>query len=170
MMKKILSIMLCALLLLGITGCAADSSDTNPTTEATPQLTGGLDDLITDLYETADLSESFREFMVDGTQTVTISPEQSEFYFGTEIEFAEAAASEPLMSTSAYLLALLRVKEGQDVEATMQSIKDNVDPMRWICVGVDPANVVIDQIGDVIILIMSDQEKEALQEAFHELG
>lgn len=169
-MKKTILIILCALLLSVTAGCTVDSRKTSQSSESQAQLTGSLEDLIAELYETAVLSPSFREFVSEGMQTVAISPEQSEFYFGTEIEFAEAAASEPLISRSAYLLALLRVKDDQDIDATVQAMKEHADPMRWICVGVDPANVVVDHVGDVIILIMSDQEKEPLHDAFLALG
>ncbi|MDI9463419.1 MAG: hypothetical protein QM368_07430 [Bacillota bacterium] len=85
---------------------------------------------------------------------------------GTEIDFQEAVASEPLIMPSAYELCLVRVKEGADIENIKKQIKDNVDPMKWVCVGVDPENIIVDNIGNVIILIMSDDQGEALHKAF----
>jgi hypothetical protein len=38
--------------------------------------------------------------------------------------------------------------------------------MKWVCVGVDPDNVIVDSIGDVVILIMSDDNAQALHQAF----
>ena len=44
--------------------------------------------------------------------------------------------------------------------------KENVDPMKWVCVGVDTKNILVDNIGDVLILVMSDEAGKALHEAF----
>jgi hypothetical protein len=42
--------------------------------------------------------------------------------------------------------------------------------MRWVCVGVDPANIYVDSVGDVVMLVMSDDAGKALHEAFLALG
>ena len=38
--------------------------------------------------------------------------------------------------------------------------------MKWICVGVDPKNVFVENIDDVIMLVMSDDQGQALRDAF----
>jgi hypothetical protein len=73
------------------------------------------------------------------------------------------------MMPSAYSLCLVRVKEGADVEKIKAEIKENVDPMKWVCVGVDPANIIVDNIGDIIVLIMSDSHAQELHLAFRAL-
>lgn len=73
------------------------------------------------------------------------------------------------MTSSAYSLCLLRVKEGADIKAIKKDIKENVDPRKWICVGVDPDNIIVDNIGDVVVLIMSDDAGSALHDAFLQL-
>jgi hypothetical protein len=70
------------------------------------------------------------------------------------------------MSTSAYSLCLLRAKDGADIEQIKKDIKENADPMKWICVGVDPKNVFVENIDDVIMLVMSDDQGQALRDAF----
>jgi hypothetical protein len=47
-----------------------------------------------------------------------------------------------------------------------KTIRNNVNPQKWICVGVDRENVIVDSIGDLVILIMSDNGPQALHEAF----
>ena len=116
------------------------------------------------------MSENFKEFINSGLQTTVITQEGSGYFLGKDdIEFEEAIASEPIMSPGAYSLCLVRVKRGADIEKAKIDIKENVDPRKWICVGVDPSNVYVDNIGDVIILIMSDNEGEALHNAFLDL-
>ena len=58
------------------------------------------------------------------------------------------------------------VKEGADIEKIKEDIKANVNPQKWVCVGVDPDKVIVDSIGDVIIIIMSNDEGKALHDAF----
>ena len=60
----------------------------------------------------------------------------------------------------------MRVGEGTDIEQLKQDIKDNVNPQKWVCVGVDPDNIIVDSIGDIVILIMSDTDAQDLHQAF----
>lgn len=55
--------------------------------------------------------------------------------------------------------------EGTDVAGVKTAIRENVDPNKWICVGVSENDVVVDNIGNLVILIMSD-ESEALHDSF----
>ena len=108
---------------------------------------------------------------MDGLYEQEITEENIEYHLGSKaITYKEAIASEPVMSTSAYSLCLVRVEEGADIESIMSEIKDNVDPMKWVCVGVDPANIFVDHVGDVIILIMSDEQGDKLMDSFLALG
>ncbi|MDI9488487.1 MAG: hypothetical protein QM222_04050, partial [Bacillota bacterium] len=61
---------------------------------------------------------------------------------------------------------LVRAKEGADIEKIKTDIKDNVNPMKWVCVGVSEENVIVDSIGDIIFLVMSDNQAQALHNAF----
>ena len=163
-MKKLFLIFLTLILTLSFAAC-----QTNPTGNEQPNdaLTGSLEDILDKIYETAELSDSFKEFIQGGLQTTVITAERSEYYLGkADIEFEEAIASEPIMMPSAYELDLVRVKEGADVEAIKNEIKESVNPNKWICVGIDPENVIVDNIGDVIIVILSDNEGKALHDAF----
>ncbi|MCL2748209.1 MAG: hypothetical protein FWE59_06105 [Oscillospiraceae bacterium] len=92
-----------------------------------------------------------------------------EYFLGAKgIPFIEGVSSEPAMS-AAYSLVLLRMEPGADIEAAKKTIKDNVDPSKWICAIVDPSDVIVDNIGDLVILIMADNSKE-LHEAFLQLA
>lgn len=161
-MKKSLALLLAIALLLAFTGCTS-----NVPGGSTGTLDGSLEEILAEIYENAEVSDSFREFIAEGLYTEEITEEKSEYHLGkTGIDYEEAIASEPMMQPSAYSLCLIRAKTGSDVEALKAEIKDNVNPTKWICVGVDPQNIVVDNIGDVVILIMSDYEAEALHAAF----
>lgn len=161
-MKK-LALLLCALLLcFGMAACQTDNGNGNPV-----NLEGTLEEILEEIYEKAELSESFREYIENGLYTTEITSENVSYYLGKDgLEFEAAIASEPVMMPSAYSLCLVRVKDGTDIEKIKTDIKDNVDPMKWICVGVDPQNIIVDNIGDVIFLLMSDNETQALYDSF----
>lgn len=69
------------------------------------------------------------------------------------IEFA--VVSEPLMTSQAYSLVFVRVKDESKIEETKQNILDNVDYRKWICVSAEKTCVT--NYGNTIILLMSSQ-------------
>jgi hypothetical protein len=130
-------------------------------------LEGTLEEILEKIYENADVDESFKNFVEEGLYTTEITSENVSYFLGKDgLEFEAAIASEPVMMPSAYSLCLVRVKDGADIEKMKTDIKDNVDPMKWICVGVDPQNVIVDNIGDVIFLLMSNFETQELYDSF----
>ncbi len=167
-MKKLHLIVLTLILVISFTACQSKDTDTNPIENN--NLEGNLESILDKIYETADVSDSFKDYIENGLQTTEIKAENAGYFLGKEdIEFEAAIASEPVMSASAYSLCLVRVKEDADIEKIKTDIKENADPRKWICVGVDPANVIVDNIGDVVILIMSDDGGNALHDAFLQL-
>lgn len=167
-MKKLLVLVLVFVLGLVLVACDTDADSGNG---GENNLDGDLESILNSIYENADLDGYFAEFVEDGLFVQEINQENVEYHLGTSsVEFAQAIASEPVMSTSAYSLCLVRVKEDADIEQIKEDIKNNVDPMKWVCVGVDPDNIYVDNVGDVIILIMSDEQGDKLLSSFLELG
>jgi len=167
-MKKLHLILLTLILVISFTACQSKDVDTNPIKNN--NLEGSLESILDKIYETADIDDSFKDYIENGLQTTEITAENAGYFLGKEdIEFETAIASEPMMSSSAYSLCLVKVKEGADIEKIKTDIKENVDPRKWICVGVDPENVIVDNIGDVVILIMSNDGGNALHDAFLQL-
>lgn len=162
--KKILIIILVLTLVSGLAACNTGNRGDGGKNDS---LNGSLEDILKKIYDTAQVSDSFRQFVEEGLQTLPVTSDRTGYYLGKDdIKFAEAIASEPIMSTSAYSLVLVRAGEGADVEKLKTDIKENVDPQKWICVGVEKENIIVDNIGDVVILIMSDFEAKALHDAF----
>lgn len=65
--------------------------------------------------------------------------------------------SEPLMSSQAYSLVLVKVKEGADANSIAQTMNDNINMAKWVCVSAE--KVYTTTSGDIICLVMSDEEK-----------
>lgn len=167
-MKKLLLLSIAFILIFCFAACGTKAPDTPGSGEnSKPVLDESLENIVDKIYETAEVSEGFKRYVEEGLQKTVITEDRIEYYLGKQgIEFKEALASEPIMMPSAYELTLVRVKEGADIEKIKKEIKENVNPQKWICVGVNPENVIVDSIDDVIIIIMSDNECKALHEAF----
>lgn len=170
-MKKVISLLLALIIVFSFAACntkntGADPSGNNEVSQ-NENLEGDLESILEKIYDTAEVDEYFKEYAKTGLQITEITDENIKYHLGKEgIEYESAIASEPIMSSSAYSLCLVRVKEGADIEKIKTDIKENVDPRKWVCVGVDEENVIVDSIGDVVILIMSNDQGKALHDAF----
>lgn len=165
-MKKILVLLLALTLVFSLTACQSDSAN-GGNDGKTKNLEGSLEDILKEIYDKAETSSDFKEYIEKGLQTVEITEENCEYHLGKAgIEFAEGIASTPLMLATAYEMDIVRVKEGADIEKIKSEIKENVNPRKWICVGVEDENIIVDNIGDVIIVILSDTEGKALHDSF----
>jgi len=70
-----------------------------------------------------------------------------------DIEYA--VVSEPMMSSQAYSMVLVKVKDGVDANAVAKSMNENVDERKWICVTAEKIYSVAS--GDVVCLVMSNE-------------
>lgn len=136
-------------------------------TEASDNLEGSLTDIMASIYENADLDAGFRESL-SGYETTELTDELKSSILGTdEITYTEGVVSVPMMSSTAYQCVLLRVDDA-DVETVKQTLKDNANPDKWVCVSAE--TTLIESRGNVIFFIMSGRnEAYALNEAFQKL-
>lgn len=164
MKKRILApFMLATTLLLVSCGKSAGNEETKP------KLVGSLSEIMDSIYESADLTQDFRDAMPD-FGSGEIPAESSEYMIGTaDVEYTEGFFSLPLVNVVPYQCILLRLPEGTDMEAAKQTIADHADPRKWICVEAE--SVVVENVGDVILFVMGDSETtNALRTAFLGLG
>lgn len=128
---------------------------------------GTLEEIMTSIYD--DIPEDERPMMLTN---VEINEENIEYYLGTkDIQYESALASEPGIGSIAHSVVLVRVKENADIENIKTKIKENVDPRKWICVGVEEDDIIVENKGDLIILIMVEDEttRNKLEEGFNDL-
>ena len=152
-MKKLFAILLIGLTSLTVfTGCTSKNVE------------GNLEDLMTKVYN--ELPQEETPMML---QNVEVNAENMEYYLGVgDIDIKEALASESATGSIAHSVVLVRLNDGKDVNDVMTKIKENVNPRKWICVGVEESEVVVKNKGDLIILIMSENH-EKLEKGFDNL-
>jgi len=159
-MKRIILLTLVgAMAILGL-GCSQTGAET---TTGNPVLKEDLSVILKTLYENSEMD-------LPSLVETKLSEENEQYYIGTsDIDYVESIASEPMMSSIAFSVVLLRVEEGADVEKIKETIKAKVDPRKWICVGVEEDDVIVDNIGNLVILIMVN-DSAALHNAFLDLA
>jgi len=169
-MKKLIIMLMAIVTAFSLVACkSADDKQTGGNKSG--NLEGSLEEILNKIYDTAELDDNFREYIKTGTFNEEVTAERTEYYLGKSgIEFEEALASEPMIQPGAYSLVLVRVKEDADVEKIKTEIKENINPMKWICVGVEEENIIVDNIGDLVFLVMSDEAAKPLHDAFLALG
>lgn len=122
-----------------------------PTPAPTPvQDTRPLGDLMAKI--TSNLGE------MPMTENHTLDAETFEFFtFAEYVEGAEAMASEPMMSSIAHSVVLVRLPNGIDASAFASKMKANADPRKWLCVEAE--KVATASKGNLAILVMSASDK-----------
>ncbi len=154
-LKKILFVVALFSVALLFTGCGNSNIDDD------------LGDLMDKVY--AEIPEDERPMML---QQVKVNADNIEYYLGTsDISYKEALASEPAIGSIAHSVVLVRVADDASVEDVKTKIKENVNPRKWICVGVEEEDVIVKNRGNLIILILEEDQttREALEKGFDNL-
>ena len=148
-MKKVLMIITLSMVLFLNTGCKSDNIE------------GSLSDIMAKLYEGID-SDSLEDL-----ENIVVDSENQDYYIGdVSFKYTEALASEPAMSSVAHSVVLVRVKDTLDIEKYKEEIKKKVDPEKWVCVSVDENNVYVENKGNLILLVMDDENGSAIRDNF----
>lgn len=151
-MKKLCLILAAAMLAATLAACGASSSapaSSAVSSSAAAHVDGTLEELMEKVYEGIGENEMP---MVANTE---LTADNSVYYTGVEsTAYTEGIASEAMIGSIAHSVVLLRAADEASAETLKEDIKANVDPRKWICVEAE--EVITDNIGDLVILIMSD--------------
>jgi predicted small lipoprotein YifL len=141
-------------------------NDTNVTTPATepdveinPDATEPSEDKEVVLTDT----ESFLTELVGylplqfGTMTMTVKLNDADalnYYTGLSSAdgIVEAAFNEPMMSSQAYSVVLVKVAEGTDANTIADAMRSGINPNKWLCVEADSVDVYV--YGQYALLVM----------------
>ena len=138
---------------------AQDDETQQPETPAEPEADAALVSLMEKIY-------GDRPYTSMVGQTV-LSPDMGEnsqplsWYIGdADIDFTAGLASESMITSQAHSVVLLRLADAADADAAVAALRESVDPFKWICVGVDPDNVKVAANGDLVCVIMDDENAD----------
>ena len=147
MMKKVLSIVLVLTMIAALaTGCAKAPADNGGSTN----LTGSLADIVDKIYAAHPVDLSLGTENVDITDTAWMLPQFTGLTSAEGVK--EAVVSEPMISSIAYSLVLVRVEDAKNAQSIAQQMKDGINPHKWVCVEAD--DLAVCGYGDVVMLIM----------------
>ena len=155
--KKLLLLLLICSFVLPLTACGNKNVE------------GILGEIMTKIYEDIPTDELP---MLSTFNVLEMQPDNIEYYIGTkDIEYEDIAVSEPMISSIAYSVVLVRMKDGADIEAAKTKIKESVNPAKWVCVEVQKEDVIVKSKGDLIILIMIDDKdtRKKIEKGFNNL-
>ncbi len=164
MKKRIIATMtVLALTVTMFAGCGSNTEDKSASLE------GSCEEILTKVYENAELEPDHREAM-NYYETVAIDEASEEYILGTtDVEYTDSVYSAPMMTSVAYQCVLLRLAPEQDVEEAKQLLLDNANPIKWLCVEAE--SVVVENVGDVVLYVMADEKAaNAIKTAFLALG
>lgn len=150
-MKKIGYVFMITMICFLFIGCGKNQSN----------IQEPLSDVMKKLYE--NISEDEMPLL----ETVEVTKENQEYYLGNvSFNYQEALASEPVMSSIAHSVVLIRFKDTKNIESIKKEIKEKVDPNKWICVGVEDKNVIVVSKGNLILLVMDDEYATQIRDNF----
>lgn len=88
-------------------------------------------------------------------EDVVITKENADWYLGTtEAVYDEGLAREPMISSIAHSTVLLRVEDEGEIDETMELIRNSINTNKWICVGIDPSELVLEKKGNIILMVI----------------
>lgn len=157
MLKKLSLLLVICIGLFCVTGCG----------EKVKNVEGTLEEIMTSVY--SGLADDQKPMML---MNMEVTEENVEGFLGTaDIEYEEALASESAVGSIAHSVVLVRVKDNANIESIKTKIKENVNPRKWICVGVEEKDVIVENKGNLIILIMVEDQtaRETLKKGFDNL-
>lgn len=118
-MKKFI-LVIAVIALLAMTACTSSNSNSSLNDME-------LSDIMTALYQGLEEDE-----LPNFGEPVMVTDENVNWYLGlTSCDFAEALASEPMISSIAHSVVLVRLNDGQDAEALETAIQADLNTYRF---------------------------------------
>lgn len=177
MKKKLVSILMIAMLAGTITACGGDdtgrTSDevkTEVTDESGMVSSGNAEEAGVAHLENAEAVSAFFDEMYAavpqdqmpmglGTMELDLTDAETVAYHAGISDLSQIEGitlSESMVGSIAYSVVYVRTKDGADVEAIKQTMMDNIDPAKWICVTAEKQMAA--SFGNDIFYIMTAAE------------
>lgn len=144
-MKKLSALFMTAILLLTLLTACGCKSTKNVLKDKS------LEDIMAAIYEEKTPEFPLMEIPVDLSDKDAVT-----YYTGLAADetnmIKEALVSEAAIGSQAYSLLLLRLNDAKDAQTVATSVKEGINPRKWICVEADDMRAAAH--GDVVMFIM----------------
>ncbi len=162
-MKKKIAFILMAVMLTGaVTACGENTGRTSDEVQTQTQEEQGMVHLGSAEEVAAFMDEMYANIPTDmvpmslATMELDLQDIDTVSYHTglTDLSQIEGIAiSEPMMSSVAYSVVYIRTKDGADAEQIRQTLMDNVNPAKWLCVTAEKQ--VAGLFGDDVFFVMA---------------
>ena len=146
-MKKTAFVLALVLCLSVLTACGGSAQPTVTAPEGTAE------ELVNKVYENVTVELPLMSMPIDLADADTVA-----YMSGLTDASAvsEMVVSEPMMGSQAYSLVMVRLNDASQAETVAQTMFDNIDTRKWICVEATEKQAVV--CGDVVMFIMLSPE------------
>ncbi len=154
-MKKILCLILAFAMALSLAACGGNTEPETPDVPAF-ELTGTLEEISEKIYANETVTDEMSimpatEIALDDIDGLTYN-----LGVASADSIERAVISEPMIGSIAYSLALVKAKEGADIDALKNEILNGVNYRKWLCVAAEKIAVV--NCDNVILMVMATEE------------
>lgn len=190
-MKKILALVLAGMMIFALASCGnTENTETTGTTAGTespettkPEDTTAPENTTTGTPEEPEepkidtleelIGAIYEKYSMAGMMTSPVELSDAELLkYQTGIESGdlveEAYISGPMMTSVAYEMVVVRVKDAANAKTVAEEMQKNANPGKWICVVAESVQIGVS--GDIIVMVMtSEEDATGLIGAFTEL-
>ena len=135
--------------------------------EGFPEADKALAEVLSQMYAKVP---AVQEIALGDPMPIDLTGEDFSYWLGTTDASGIDAAiySEPMMSSVAYSVCLVRAKDGTDIEQLKKDIFDKVNAVKWLCVTAE--KVLVTNSDNTILLVMTNADVTAdMYNAFSEV-
>ena len=158
-MKKIICILIAALMAFTFAACSDNGSEIKETTESTTEMSteiaGTLEEIAAEMYTKTTTIEMM---LMEPIEIDLTDPDAVKSYLGIDSadSIERAVFSEPMIGSIAYSMSLVTVKDGSDVEALKSQILEGINYRKWLCVAAE--KVLVTSCGSTVMMVMAQEE------------
>lgn len=154
MKKENIIIGIIVLTVIVILGVLFINFNKNETTESTIKNSKDMIKMVNSIYQNINNELPSLETMTIDINNLDDVTSYTGLKSNKDIE--ELVISVPMMNAQAYSLAVVKVKDGANIESLKQEMLDNIDMRRWICVSAEKLYITNNE--NIIFLVMADKD------------
>ena len=154
MKKENIIIGIIVLSVIVILGVLFINFNKNETTESTIKNSKDMIKMVNSIYQNINNELPSLETMAIDINNLDDVTSYTGLKSNKDIE--ELVISVPMMNAQAYSLAVVKVKDGANIESLKQEMLDNIDMRRWICVSAEKLYITNNE--NIIFLVMADKD------------